>query len=170
MKISEVVTDSLESAKRIIMTRTTKSFDDLNRYGHPSTFTVTVTFEELSSTINHELKELFINLKLIKLGMHDLRNIRSILYSFIDNSFAEWKKELISQRILSAGGDSDAYKHDLFIRKRVTEAKTIVNLEFLITKERILSRRRQFLWDLSKIGVTAIVGGIIGAYIKVFLP
>ncbi len=171
MRVSSIFAESLEPAARRIKSKAINFYADLaTRNADHSTFAVTGTVDELSKALNYELKDLFARLNLVRIGVYELKKIRTDLFSFIDVIFSEWKNELINRKAFSVGGETAAQQYEQFISTRVVEAKTIVNFEFLIAEEKIRARRRQFYWDISKIGITAIVGGIIGAYIKTIFP
>lgn len=169
MKVSSVFAESLEPAARRIKSSASAFFANLaaNNVGR-STFAVTGTVDELSTTLNKELRDSFTRIHQLRIKISELKVIKNELIIFVDNVFDDWKNELIKRQTYGIGGETTIQQHDKFIEKRVAEAKN--NLEFLIARDKIMSRRRQLFWDLSKIGITAIVGGFIGAYIKSFFP
>lgn len=171
LKVSVLVSDILEAANRRIKRCATSSYVEFaNRNVHRSSFAVTGTFDELSKSIDQEIREVFIQIHKLKIGLRELAKIQTILVLFVDAMFEDWKQYLIQQKTYSVGGESTAKQYEEFISSRISEAKTIINLEYLITKEKIIAKRRHLFWDIGKIGVTAVVGGVIGAYLKSIFP
>lgn len=171
MKISTVFSESLEPAARRVKSSASSFFANLaaNNVGR-STFAVTVTFDELSVALNKELRDCFSRINQLRININELRAIKSELMTFADNTFSDWKNELIKRQAYDVGGEATTKQHDIFINTRVAEAKNIIELEFLIAREKIRSRRRQLSWDIGKITITALIGGFIGAYIKTLFP
>lgn len=171
MKVSSVFSESLEPAARRINSSAAAFLAKLfAKNVGLSTFAVTATVDELSTTLNKELRDSFTRVHQLRIGNKELIIIKNELLVFVDRIFEDWKNELINRQAYGIGGETTTQQHDKFIEKRVSEAKNIINFEFLVAEEKIKSRRRQFYWDISKIGITAIVGGIIGAYIKTLFP
>ncbi|WP_341187331.1 hypothetical protein [Paenibacillus sp. FSL H7-0756] len=158
----------MEAIERRIKNKASNFYADLaTKNVQRSTFAVTGTVDEIAKGLNLEIKELFTRLHQLRICSAELKVIRNDLYSFVDKMFGEWKEVLIKRNVYKIGGEQ---YHEQFVNNRVTEVKVNINLEFLIVMEKIKARRRQLVWDISKIGITAIVGGFIGAYIKSFFP
>ncbi|MEK4456847.1 hypothetical protein [Paenibacillus sp. FSL R10-2748] len=171
MKVSTIFAESLEPATRRIKSSAAAVLASLfaNNAGR-STFAVTGTVDELSKTLNKELRDCFTRVHQLRIGISELRAIKNELIVFVDRIFVDWKNELIKHQAYGIGGEATIQQHDEFIEKRVLEAKNVINLEFLIAREKIRARRRQLSWDIGKIAITAVVGGFIGAYIKMLIP
>ncbi|MFC5468425.1 hypothetical protein ACFPPD_06810 [Cohnella suwonensis] len=131
-----------------------------------STFAVSGSFETLSKQLNLEIVELFKKMSHLKFRLKHLKAIQEKLLDFTTGQFEEWKAYLIQIKIFHIGGDQWQFEHEKFIESKLRETRNIIELEILTIQQRTIQRYRSIMWDVGKILFSAIIGGLIGAYIK----
>lgn len=164
MKIIEVVEHSLESIARRIKDAPSQKMADLARNNvHRSTFAITGTFSILTEEIKKELIYLIQEISQTEVRKKDISALRVKLNEFILSEFKEHERHLTSLDIFTKFASPEIIK---FINKEIDDAKSAVELKLLILERKLSERQWQIYWDITKMALSAIIGGVIGAYIK----
>lgn len=135
-----------------------------------SSFTVTDCIAVLTDQLKKELKDLFNNLHHLQIGLRSLGKIRENMKDFAESQYEWLVKELTQKRIYHNSGEQWTYEFDKFKDSRIEEILSDIELETKILRQKTINSYRSFWWDVTKILITAIVGGLIGAYIKGLFP
>lgn len=164
MKIIEVVEHSLESIARRIKDAPSQKMADLARNNvHRSTFAITGTFAILTEEIKKELIYLIQEISQTEVRKKDISALRVKLNEFILSEFKEHERHLTSLNIFTKFASPEIIK---FINKEIDDTKSAVELKLLILERKLSERQWQIYWDITKMALSAIIGGVIGAYIK----
>ncbi|MDT0123892.1 hypothetical protein Q9R46_14620 [Paenibacillus sp. RRE4] len=164
MKISDVIDYSLESITGRIKNAPSQKIAELaSNNVLRSTFAITSTFAILTEELKKELIYLIQEISQTEVRKKDISTLRVKLNEFILSEFKEHERHLTSLNIFTKFASPEIIK---FINKEIDDTKSSVELKLLILERKLSERQRQIYWDLTKIALSAIIGGVIGAYIK----
>lgn len=164
MNINDIVDYSLESIARRIKDAPSQKLAELAANNVlRSTFAITATFSILTEGIKKELIHLIQEISQTKVRKKDTSALRGKLNEFILSEFKEHERHLTSLNIFNKFASPEIIK---FISKEIDDTKSAVELKLLILERKLSERRWQIYWDITKMALSAIIGGVIGAYIK----
>lgn len=96
------------------------------------------------------------------LNLNKINYLQKTLNDFILQEYEKHKQYLQKIRVFDIGD----INWDEFIQKEVDDATSDIEMKLLILKKAAQERLSKFWWDVGKILFSAIIGGVIGAFIK----
>lgn len=167
MKINDVIDYSLESISGRIKNAPSKKIAELaSNNVLRSTFAITGTFSVLTDEIKKELIYFIQEISQTKFRKKDISTLRIKLNEFIISEYKEHEKHLTTMNIFTKFANPELIK---FINKEINDTKSAVELKLLILERKLCERLWQIYWDITKMALSAIIGGVIGAYIKTLI-
>jgi hypothetical protein len=158
-----MVDTALRSIGRRVQKAPHNKLEELgSRNVHRSSFAVTDTFAVLTEELKNEICSLLDSLSKMNLSRRQIRIIEMKIDESIDTAYETHKEYLKRINIFDIGHiDWTEY-----LNNQKEDSLSTISIKLLIIKSAATDRRIKFWWDLSKIVLTAIIGGVIGAYIK----
>ncbi|GIP08205.1 hypothetical protein J1TS5_03750 [Paenibacillus macerans] len=164
MDINDIVEHSLESIARRIKNAPSQKLAELAENNvSRSTFAITATFSVLTEAMKSELISLVQELSQTKIKLRNISSLRTKLNYFIKGQYKEHEEYLTKLNIFNKFSGQSIND---FIRNEIEDVTSTVELKILILERNLNERRWQIIWDVSKMGLSAIIGGLIGAYLK----
>lgn len=166
MDFNDLVQKTLLSISRQIERKPRDTIAELaTKNAHKSTFAITNTFCILSEELKNNIFVLIKDLSQTKIKIKHFKKLRIYLREFIDTEFERHKQYLVMRNIYCVG----SVDHSEFIQKEMDEVLSVVEIKLLILEKTLSDRRYVVIWDISKIIISALLGGIIGAYLRYLL-
>ncbi|OPH47343.1 hypothetical protein BC351_40360 [Paenibacillus ferrarius] len=163
MNFDELTEKSFKTISRRIQRAPRNKLSEFNEKGTlKSTFSVTSSFGALTAEMKNELSEFLDSLSKTDLKLRDVKKLQGSLDKFISQEYEHHRKYLEKINILDVGN----VNWDEFIQGEVSDTTAGIQIKVLIIKKMICDGKKRVLWDIGKILITAIIGGVIGAYIK----
>jgi hypothetical protein len=125
-----------------------------------SSYSTSSSIHVLISVIKDELLSLLEELTRARLSLIGLRKLRASIESSLFIAKEDHFKYLTTIRY-------DQHLNDIQYQLLFDDLLHLVDFKLLLLEKQVWDRRRKFYWDASKLLLSAIIGGIIGAYIKV---
>ncbi len=126
-----------------------------------SSFAVTESISALTAKMKEEIVLLINDLSKTNMGVRIIREIEKSVHKFIEEEYMKLKVYLEKINIWDIGTGNDE-----FIKHEILDLQAECRLKILIMTQEARSRRAKSWWEIGRIVVSAVLGGIIGAYIK----
>ncbi|QYK67286.1 hypothetical protein [Paenibacillus sp. S02] len=162
MDFNTLIDDALTAASTHINREPRNKLAQLNRAKNlTTTHAITESFSILTEETKNELLMLLDNLAHTNLGFLQIKAVKSKLQSFIVGEYQNHKEHLVKMRIYR-----DEYNFNDFIQKELNDVLSAIEIKICIINQAAKNRMYKAIWEVSRIVVTAVIGGIMGAYIK----
>ncbi|NOJ73179.1 hypothetical protein [Paenibacillus alvei] len=163
MNFDSILDIALASISRRIKEAPSKQLAELStKNSMRSSFAVTSTFSALSEHMKLEFLNLIQDLSNTKISSNDLFKLRHRINLFIDNEFKAHEEYLVKIKCFEITGDNFSE----FITNEKEDIKVSIELKILVLEKKLRDQHWTLFWDISKIVISAIIGGVIGAFIK----
>ncbi|MBP1907651.1 hypothetical protein J2Z32_004331 [Paenibacillus turicensis] len=164
MKTSAIIDYSFLSIARRIKNASSQQIAELaEKNVLDSTYTITETFNILTREIKLELIDLIQDISKVKINIRYIPHLRVKVNDFIQNQYNDHKQYLTKMNIYNKYSTTSIND---FIHDEIEDAKSSVELQVIILEKKLNDQRKQIFWDISKMVLSAIIGGLIGAYLK----
>ncbi|MNW37053.1 hypothetical protein D3C74_140840 [compost metagenome] len=164
MKINDIIDYSLASIARRVKEAPSQKLAELaaNNVSR-STFAITETFSVLTDTMKSELLSFIQELSQTNIKTRHIFDLQNKLHLFVQVQYNEHEEYLKTLSIFDKF--SGSLMND-FIKKELEDVLSSVELKVMILEKKLSDQRKQIFWDLCKMALSAIIGGLIGAYLK----
>jgi hypothetical protein len=127
-----------------------------------SSFAVTSTFSSLTDELKNELMTFLDSIAKTNIRKKHIQILEMMIEKSIIKEYEAHKRYLESINVLNIGN----IDWNDFINNQKEDTIVAVNVKLLILRKAASDRKIKVWWDVGKILLSAIIGGVIGSYIK----
>ncbi|AKG34668.1 hypothetical protein [Paenibacillus durus] len=165
MKFQTIITKSLSAISRRVSTAAiNKTVEIKNQGNDKSSYQVTTSFHVITVEIKKELSDLTDKISSVGISYMELQKIEGRVISFIIDEFEKHKSYLGNTNRFWQNNKS---KFNSFLDDEIDDVTSAFNIRMLVLKQNAKSRRRKALWEIGKMVLSGIIGGLITLYLRI---
>lgn len=167
MKYSDLVNNLLICTEGRVKVKAKNKLEEYGEKGLArSSIAVTGSFSIIHEELIYEIPILLSELSKLKLTNQKIVYLNRSINDFITRVYIEHQNYLEQINVFKF---SENEQFANLIKNGITNLQTISELKLQIIMKAKSDQQKKVIWDIGKMILSAIVGGVIGAYIKKYL-